>query len=422
MSGSQDPVSLEEAFEIFRHSLRPLGRQRVGIQRCHGRVLGEDVISPWDLPPEDMATMDGYALAAEDASSGSLLRVIGDSRMEAPWEKGIRPGETVRVVTGAPLPSGANAVLPVERAEERVDGPVRSAIAISPWANVVKRGTFGRKGDVLLRAGERLGPEAVAFLASVGIDKVKVKRRPRLRVVLTGSELVSPGGHRPKGGIFASHGLYIRCLIQALGGSVLVDGPVPDDVGQIQAAIRRRRGEQMIITTGGTGKGSGDLVFKAMEDLGAKALFKGVRIRPGASIALFEMDGPPVMALPGGIGGIEVGCEVFLRPGLMSLLGQGRWDVRGTECLLEEDVQRHPDACRFVDARVWAEGGRLHAAPVPRRPRGWGVPSMGAHGWIEVPPGRGDIQRGCLVRVRWRESGLPSSGWGLAEPIASEDP
>ncbi len=419
MAGGLNPVSLEEAWGIFRNSLRPLGRGWVGVLSSHGRVLGEDIASPWDLPPEDMATMDGYALAAEDVPKGGPLRVVGEARMGSPWGRGLGPGEAVRVVTGSPLPRGANAVLPLERASEGADGAIWSATRISPWVNVTRRGAFLRRGDILLRAGERLGPEALAILVSVGIDKVMVKKRPRVRVVLTGSELVPPGAHRPNGGIFASHGLYIRCLVEALGGRAVVHGPVPDDVIRIQEIVRQRGTEQLLVTTGGTGKGKGDLIFKAMEELGAKVLFKGVRMRPGATVSLFETDGLPVLVLPGGIGGIEVGCEVFLRPGLTCLLGEGGGEMGWAECVVTEDLRRDPDASRFVEARIWAEGGRLYAAPVPRRPRGWGVPSARAHGWIEVPPGEGEIQKGCLVRVRWRALSWATSGDGMAGLPAS---
>lgn len=422
MAASLEWVSPEEAWEIFRRTLRPMGRESLKVLRCCGRVLARDVASPWDLPPEDTAVMDGYAVAAQDASDGSPLRIVGDVRIDKPWKLELGPGETVRVVTGAPLPAGANAVLPVEDAKEGPKGVLRGSMRISTGANVARRAAFGRRDDILLKAGERLGPEALAILASVGIDKVSVVKRPRLRVVPTGSELVAPGGPRQRGGVFASHGPYVRFLVEGLGGRAVVEGPVPDDVARIRESVARTRGEQLLVTTGGTGKGQGDLIFRAMEELGARVLFKGVRMRPGASIALFDAGGIPVLALPGGIGGVEVGFEVFLRPGLMYLLSRGKWEIRWTECALMEDLRPDPEAWRFVEARVWADGGRLYAVPTRRRPRGWGVPSACAHWWIELPPGKGEIPKGSLVRVRGRAFGDPLAGCDLAKSDPEEGP
>jgi molybdopterin molybdotransferase len=182
--------------------------------------------------------------------------------------------------------------------------------------------------------------------------------------------------------------------------------PVPDEPQEMRDALARQEGQQITLTTGGTGRSERDLIARVMGEMGARVVFQGVRMSPGRTVALYDLGGRPVLALPGGLGGVEVGFEVLVRPALGFLLCLTQEESEVLECVAQEAIYRDPEEYRFAEARVWASRGQILVAPAPRRPRGWGVPVDRGQGWMEVPPGPGQIPKGGIVRVRCRRPWL----------------
>ena len=401
-----DAVAVEEAQRLLRGMLRPCGWEWVEVSRSSGRVLAQDILSPADLPPREVALKDGYALRMGDILKGRPVRLRDSSQGVCGVGDALGPGEAIRVMTGIPLPEGADAVLPAEEGAVEEDGRLRFLQGVPQGVNVGRRGDVVRKGQTLLRRGERVRPEGVALMAGMGLGKVKVTRRPRVRVLPTGSELVVPGERAGEGRVFASHGWYLRSMVETEGGRAVVEAPVPDDPDALRKAVGQGKGEQITLTTGGTGKGERDLISTVMEEMGAASLFQGIRMSPGRTTALYELAGRPILALPGGLGGVEVGFEILVRPALGFLLSVAQEERRVLECVTQEPLRLEAKEYRFVEARVWTSGGQLLAAPAPRRDRGWGLPVATGDGWIEVPPGQGEIPKGALVRVRCKSNCL----------------
>jgi len=411
-SSRSDSVTPEEAWALLRKLLRPGGVETISLSRVVGRVLAREISSSGDMPPHDSALLDGFACRAEDLAEGGAMRLLGTVAPGESWEEGLVSRSAVGVMTGAPLPPGANVVLPAEEAEPAGDGAIRARRPMAPGSHIGFRGHLVAAGQCLLGRGERVGPEELAILAACGVARVKVYRRPRVRIVPTGSELVPAGETAEPYRVFASHGWYLRSEVKRQGGQAALDGPVPDDAELIRRAIGQSRGEDLVITTGGTGQGERDLVTQAMTGMGARAVFQGVRMRPGRTISLYQRGERLFLTLPGGMGGVRVGYGILVAPALRVLGGEVVGPPPFVECVTQEELRRDPEFHRFLEARVRAGGGAMSVAPLPRRPTGRGFSLPHGNGWIQVDPGTEPIPGGSLVRVLLGGGGIGSIAGG----------
>jgi molybdopterin molybdotransferase len=401
-------VSVEEAWGLFRDVLKPLGARDVRVCRTLGRVLAQDVIAPHDFPAQDLALRDGYAVRAEDLAGDRKLKVVGVVGAGEVWRGRLAQGQALRVMTGAPIPEGLNAVLPEEDA--RIVGAelIGGLRALRPGAHIRERASQAYAGETMLTKGTRLWAEELATVSGLGYEKVKVSDRAHVGILPTGSELIRPGEEAREGQLYPSNGMYLKSVVNLAGGRASIDGPIPDESVLLQQAILRNQKKRFQVTTGGTGLGERDVVLRAMEGLGARVLFSGIRMRPGQSTSLYLLGDCPVLALPGGFGAVQLGFAIMVRPALQFLQAEKQEGYNRIECLAAEDLAREPGACRFVEAKVWEQGGQLHTAvetPVSGRS---GFFKRSGEGWILIPPGRGHVARGSLVRVLWKGTGLVS--------------
>ncbi|OYT51049.1 MAG: molybdopterin molybdenumtransferase MoeA [Desulfurococcales archaeon ex4484_204] len=304
-----------------------VGSELVNISEAVGRVAAEDVLAPYDYPPFNRAAVDGFAVRSEDTSGASpsnpvMLRkssmVIEASEQLAKLPT-LKEGEAILAFTGAPLPYGANAVVPVENVviEKDVVYVLRS---VPPLGNVSKAGEDFKKGEILVRAGTKLRPWHIAALAQANIPRVKVFRRFRVGIVSTGSELSEVGS---RGYIVDSTSFMASSYVAELGGEPIRLGLVPDDVNTIREAVAKAlKVSDVVVVTGGSSVGGKDLVPEAIYGLGdSKLLFHGVNLRPGRTAGAFVVKGKLVLMLSGLPVACLVGLEVFLRPLVKKSLG-----------------------------------------------------------------------------------------------------
>jgi molybdopterin molybdotransferase len=280
--------------------LQPLDAEDVPVRHAAGRVLATSVVSPVDVPGFDRATMDGYALIAESTEGASaynrlLLTVIGDSMPGCPFDGSVSAGQAVRVMTGAPMPRGADAVLPAEWVE--ADSNCISALAaVSPEKNVGRRGEDILSGATLLEPGRVLRPQDLGVLSSIGQGCVRIVRRPRVRLVVTGNELL-PSGSRPQGFQIAdANGPMLAALIERDGGVVDFPGLVRDDRDAILEALEANA--DVIVVTGGSSVGIEDLAPMLVAQLGELAVH-GIAMRPSSPTGLGRIGHRLVFLLPG---------------------------------------------------------------------------------------------------------------------------
>lgn len=301
-------LSREEAVRRFRAALdlSPRGIETVGLSGALGRVLAADVASPIDVPPFDRSGVDGFAVRAADlAGAGEAAPVTLRLNREtiacgvSPAIP-VAPGTATPIATGGPLPRGADCVVMIEHTEP-VEGGVAVRRAPAPGSFVGFAGSDIARGEVLLRAGTLVGSREIGMLAACGLAEVAVLRRPRVGILSTGDELVAPGEPLRPAGIYDSNGPIVAAAVAENGGEAVAYGAVPDDEARLDAAIRRAHAEcDMVVLSGGTSKGAGDLTYRLVAGLGEPGIVAhGVALKPGKPLCLAVCAGKPVVVLPG---------------------------------------------------------------------------------------------------------------------------
>ncbi len=374
-------MPVAEAQRRLLAALRPLTEtEAVSLAAAYGRVLAEPARTPHPLPPFTNSAMDGFAVRANDVAQASperpvVLRVIGDAPAGHPFTGQVGPGEAVRITTGAPLPPGADAVVPVEHtdAPSRDPGaplPERVAVyrPLAPGDFVRPAGQDAPQGAELLPAGRRLRPQDVALLAMAGLPTVQVYRKPRVAFLSSGDELLTVDEPLTPGKIYDANAFTLRGLIATCGAEPLSLGIAPDRAEEVRARLERavQQGADLILTSAGVSVGAFDFVRQVITEQGELAFWR-VNMRPGKPLAFGRYRGVPVIGLPGNPVSAFVGFEVFVRPALQHLSGVVGWQrVVGRARLLE--------AVRS-DGRETFLRGELQVAPT-----GWVVRPVGHQG------------------------------------------
>ncbi|WP_297092730.1 gephyrin-like molybdotransferase Glp [Thermococcus sp.] len=390
-------VPLEKALEVIgSFPLRP-GIESVPLSEALGRVLAEDVVSPVDVPPFDRATVDGYALRAEDTFMASesepvRLKVIGEVNAGDNPDFELKPGESVYISTGAPLPKGADAVIQFEDVDREGEEVIIYKPAY-PGLGVMKAGTDIPKGKTLLKRGTKLTFKNTALLSAVGIAEVPVFRRPRVAVISTGNEVVLPGAELRYGQIYDINGRAIADAVRELGGEALFLGIARDDRESLKALIEK--GVEccdVVILSGGASGGIRDLTSSIIEELG-EVKIHGIAIQPGKPTIIGLINGKPVFGLPGYPTSCLTNFTLLVAPLLRKLLGRES-EVRKVRKKLAHKVFSVKGRRQFLPVRV--EGDR--AVPILKG-SGAVTSFIEADGFIEVPENVEILQAGEEVEV-----------------------
>src|SRR5262249_4924586 len=259
-----------------------LACEPVSLDQVRGRILAENIVADTDLPPFDRAQMDGYALRAADvASVPARLRIVGESAAGAGWHQEMKAGEAGRIMPGAPVPAGADAVQQVELTREH-DSQVEILEPVALGRSIVRRASEIKSGDTVLRAGEEINAAMIATLASFGYAKVKVARRPRVAVMATGSELVDVAQRPGRDQIRDSNNYTIAAYAEAANALVERLPLAGDDTEELkQQIVLGAQRSDVLITSGGVSMGVYDFTKAALQDLGAEIFFERVALRPG---------------------------------------------------------------------------------------------------------------------------------------------
>jgi molybdopterin molybdotransferase len=303
-------IPVEEALEIVLREARPLPAEEVSLEDTAGRVLAEDVRSDLEMPPFDRAAMDGFAVRAADvASAPATLEIVGEVPAGAWPDREVGPGEAVRIMTGAPVPPGADAVQQVEKTRPADEFRVTILEGVAAGANVAPRASEVKLGDVLLETGRVLDPAAVAVLAAAGCARVRVARRPSVAVLVTGDELVEVAATPGPGQIRNSNGPAVAAQAREAGAAVRLLGVAPDELQALRSALESGADADMLVISGGVSAGDFDLVEPALEELGYSFLFTKVAVKPGAPLVLGRRGSQLVFGLPGNPVSAQVTCS-----------------------------------------------------------------------------------------------------------------
>ena len=402
----EEYVSVERAIELIETHVRPLEPVRVPATKAEGRVLAEDVSAPIDQPPWPRSPLDGYAFRAADSAGASrenpvTLRVI-DTVFAGGWsEVQVGRGETVRLMTGAPIPAGCDCVLRQEDTDLGIE-TVQIYKAMKPYDNYCFAGEDFKTGDVLLPAGVRLSGNALGILASAGLlrDDVKLSVRPRVRTALlcTGDELV-PNAVRPlpPGKIYSSNEAVLSSRLRELDAELAdVRGAFGDDGAALAATIRTAAAKaDLILTTGGVSVGAKDILHETLPLLGAERVFAGVELKPGAPLMFSLYEGKPILSLSGNPFAASATFELFARPLLAALEGSGDRLPQIVPAVMETTFDKYGAARRFV--RGTFKNGRVTL------PEGHGSGQLrsaaGTNCLAEIGPSDAPLTAGSTVNV-----------------------
>ena len=398
MQGFAVRADVEEVERFLVRHAAPLAAEEVDLLACAGRVLARDVCSEVDVPGFARSAMDGYAVRGEDTFGASdydpiTLVLVGESMPGRPFAGELGPGQAVRIMTGAPLPAGGDAVVMAEVAREQ-DGSVEVHAAVPPHKHVGARGEDLRRGEIMLRVGRRLRPQDAGLLASMGVARLDCVRRPRVRFVVTGDELL-PAGSAPEGfRIVDSNSVTLRALVARDGGEVLPFELLPDREERIRTALAMP-GADVLLVSGGSSVGREDFAPHLVAELGSLD-FHGVAMRPSSPAGVGRIGGALVFLLPGNPVSCLCAYEFFAGPVIRILGGRSRaWPHRRVRLPLGRKISSAIGRVDYV--RVAIEDARV----IPIATTGASILSstVRAAGCVIVPRGLEGMPEGAEVEV-----------------------
>jgi len=341
MRGFAERADVEEVDAFLRGCTPPLDAEPVSLLECVGRTLAQDVRSEVDVPGFARSAMDGYAVRGEDTFGASAyspigLKLDGQSLPGQPFPGGVKAGHAIRVMTGAPMPEGADAVVMAEVCEE-IGERVDVSEPVAPRKNVGAVGEDVRSGALVLRAGRRLRPQDAGILAAIGVARPLCVRRPKVAFVVTGDELLPPGS-RPSGSkIVDSNSVVLRALVERDGGHTLPFEILPDRPERIRAALQNPDADVLLVS-GGSSVGTEDHAPRLVAELG-QLDFHGISMRPSSPTGIGRVDGRLVFLLPGNPVSCLCAYEFFAGPSLRALAGRSRaWPHRRVRLRLAKKI------------------------------------------------------------------------------------
>lgn len=352
----------EEAWSRLAARLSPLATERVARREALGRVLAAPAHATADVPAHDVSAMDGFALAG---AAAELLEIAGTVAAGDPPGLECRPGRAVRIMTGAPIPAGADRVVPVERTTIE-GGRLRLREDPPPGAHIRRRGEIHRRGDLVLAAGSPLTAGALALLATHGHGEVEVRRLPRVAILPTGDEVVPPDREPAPGQLRDSHTDFLIAACRTVGIEGLALPIAPDRPEDLRRRLEIALQSDVALVTGGVSMGAYDLVEDALATLGCEILVDSVAMQPGKPLVIAAHARGLVFGLPGNPASAMVGFWLFVRPALRRLSGleDGFWHGALT-ARLTHPLPAGKDRDRFLPARVRFANGEVLVEPIP---------------------------------------------------------
>ncbi len=394
-------ISVAEAISIVLEQTRQLTTERVPLASALGRVLAEDVLADTDLPPFDRAQMDGYAVRASDTAAAPVrLRVAGEAAAGRGWHNEMNAGEAVRIMTGAPVPVGADSVQKVEVTSE-TDGSVEIREATREGQFIVKRASEVRAGEIVLSKGQTINAARMAALASFGCAQVTVGARPRVAVLATGSELVPVESNPAQDQIRDSNTFSVGAYALLAGARVERLPLAGDDEELLKREIREAAARSdALVLSGGVSMGVYDFTKAALRSLGAEVFFERISLRPGKPTVFARLGDTLVFGLPGNPVSVSVTFNLFARTSLRAMQGDEQPALVEEHAVLSRDVKGSTERASYLPATLsTSEDGRLFAEPLK-----WGgssdfVSFTRATALIIVPEGVRAVDGGDIVKI-----------------------
>ena len=398
-------LSITEAQAMILALVDPGSPVLVRLEQALGLYTVDDVRAAHALPRFANSSMDGYAIRAADVDGTRPLSVVGEIRAGDPGDLVVGPGNAVRIMTGAPVPAGADLVVPIELVTE-TEG--RLVIDEKPPSGYIRpAGDDIAAGAVAVAAGTRLGPAELALLAALGVSPVEVRPKPRVACVTSGDELIAPESEPGQGQIRDSNAVALVSLAEETGAEPFVLPRVPDDPAAVTMALRTAAAEaDLVLSAGGVSVGRHDHVREVVERDGEVSLWR-VAMQPGKPVLAGRIYGTPFIGLPGNPVSVHVGFEQFVRPALQKMLGSRELLRPVTRAVLTERITKPVGRLHLVRVALKLDGARLLATPTGAQGSHIQTSLIGCDGLARFEPGLTVLEEGDQVEVElWR---MPAS-------------
>ncbi|MCP4572769.1 MAG: molybdopterin molybdotransferase MoeA [bacterium] len=396
-------ITIEQAVRKLKSRLDPLGTEEIPVLKSAGRILREDLSSPHAIPPFDKSAMDGYAVRAADVADASVeapavLKVLEDIPAGQVGNFRLRKGTTARIMTGAPLPAGADAVVMVEDTVMAPEG-VLIRKAATRGANVGPAGEDVKKGETVLTAGTLLGAAEMGMIAATGRSRIEVSIRPKVRIVSTGSEILKPGVKLRPGHIYDANGYSLTGLAGERGAEARFLGIAADRKGALEQKIAQAEDADLLVLSGGVSVGDYDLVQDILLGLGVEQIFHKVRIKPGMPTFAGVRGTSFVLGLPGHPVSCMVTFMLFAGVIIDTMLGRNTAGPRRTTAILSDSLRLKPARRKYLRGIVENSDGRLVVSPYHAQESGVLKSMVAADVLIEVAEGVTELEAGRPVDI-----------------------
>jgi molybdopterin molybdotransferase len=407
-------ISVEEALNRILTRIQVLGLEKVDIKGSLGRVIGEDILVPRDIPPLDNSAMDGYAVRSTDIKTASkekpiILKVIEDLPAGTLPKESVGHGQAIRIMTGAPIPPGADTVVMVEDTEKAGE-EVRIFQGIPSGENIRRAGEDIKKGDCVISKGSVIRAAEVGMLASVGRALVYVYQRPVVAILCTGDELVDVDERVADHKIVSSNSYTLSAQVMECGALPLQLGIAKDVSAEIEKKFRQGLRADVIVSSAGVSVGEYDMVKDVLGGIGFAMDFWGVAIRPGQPLAFGTTGGKPTFGLPGNPVSSMVSFEQFVRPSLLKMMGHKNLFRPVVEAILKEDIRKKAGRRHFMRAKLSLEEDRYVVTTTG--PQGSGILNsmVEANALVIVSEEKTEMKAGEKVRVQVLDRSFESTG------------
>jgi molybdenum cofactor synthesis domain-containing protein len=394
-----ETISLAAARTILDATGAPISRtERIPLEQSNGRVLAREVRSPADVPPFSRAGMDGYAVRASDTRGATrerpcTLKQVGTLYTGQVSPIPVRAGECIEISTGAPMPEGADAVVMVEETASDSDTTVRVFVEVQPQQNVGTRGADIQTGQIVLEAGDTINSSRLGALAAIGTSSVEVFARPRVAILSTGNEIVTPGEPLKPGQIYDINRFTLSAVVEEHGGVAIPYPPAPDSLDALVSTLEQCLVNDVVVFSGGSSVGERDLIRDAIAAKGL-LLFHGIAVKPGKPTGLGVVNGTPVFAMPGYPTSCLSNAHILLVPLLRRIARLGPQVKRTRTVALAQRVGSVRGRHQFFTVRI------VDDKAVPAFKGSGDITSMSrADGYIEIPADVDAIDSGALVDV-----------------------
>ena len=392
-------LSFQQARQTILDHITPLGVERVGLLDASNRIVAEDIIAPWHLPVWDNSAMDGFAVRQSDCSDGCTLTISGYIPAGGYSTDPVQPGTAVRIMTGAPIPPGADAVVPFEETREEGDQvTIRGTVKVGDHIRV--KGEDISQGENILTAGSLLRPAEIGLLATFNKVVVPVYRRPRVAILATGDELVEPGTPPSSHQIVNCNSFAVAAALREIGAEPILLGIARDNRESHLQKIKEGLKTDVLITSAGVSAGDRDLVRDTLDELGVKSVFWKIDIKPGRPTAFAMCGDKPVFSLPGNPVSTMITFEEFAKPALLKMMGHRRVLHPTVRATLKDHVKKKSGRTQFMRVFVTTQNGQYTASTSGDQNTGILKTMIRANGLAILPAAPDQIAAGTQVDVQ----------------------